>query len=110
MNNSEETPLGKLGYLVLPLAILLVFILGVSWITVAIVAGIGALIANVRATLFVGRLDQIENTHHLLKLQSEVSGVNNSTKIRYIFMQSLIGALVCAIWTGAVCGIFLLFR
>ena len=110
MVNGQETPLGKFGFLVLPFGIVLVLFLGVTWLPIVVAAATGALIANVRATLFVGRIDEAEKANPLLKLQAEVSGVDNSTKIRYIFMQSLIGAVVTSVWTGVVCGVALLFR
>lgn len=110
MMNGQETPLGKFGFLVLPFGIGLVFVWGATWLPVIIAAATGALIANVRATLFVASIDQVEMENPLLNLQSEVSGVDNSTKIKFIFMQSLVGAIVCAVWTGVVCGVALLLR
>lgn len=110
MLTRQETALGKFGFVVLPFGIVLVFVWGATWLPIVVAAISGALIANVRATLFVGRIDEVEKTNPLLKLQAEISGVDNSTKIRYIFMQSLEGAIVCAVWTGVVCGVALLFR
>jgi hypothetical protein len=51
--NEQDTPLGKFGYLVLPFGIVLVLVWGATWLTIIVAAATGALIANVRATLFV---------------------------------------------------------
>lgn len=73
-------------------------------------AAAGFLIANVRAVLYVGRLRGAMERNPLLGLQAKFQGVDSSTQIRFIFIQSIIGALVFATWTAAAAGVALLLR
>ena len=107
---NQETPMGRAGLLVIPTGIALAFVFQSFWIAVGVGAAVGALIANVRAVLFVGHLQSEMKRNPLNKLQVKIQGVDSSMQIRFIFMQSIIGAAVVAVWTAAVAGIALLVR
>jgi len=46
---NQETPLGRVGFLVIPIGILLAFLFTSFWKAVCVGAAIGLLVANVRA-------------------------------------------------------------
>lgn len=107
---NQETPLGRVGIVVIPIGIVLALAFQSFWVAVGVGAAVGALIANVRAVLFVGRLQHEMKRNPLNELQARIQGVDSSMQIRFIFLQSVIGATVVAIWTAAVAGIALLIR
>lgn len=108
--DNQVTPLGRVGFLVIPISIFLAFFFTSFWTAVFIGATIGLLIANVKAVLFLGRMRSVMEENPLLGLQAKVQGADGSTQIRFIFFQSLIGGLVFAIFTAIVSGIALLIR
>lgn len=105
---NQETPLGRAGFLVIPIGIVLAFAFQSFWVTVGVGAAIGASIANVRAVLFVGHLRDEMERNPLRGLRAKIYGVDTSTQIRFIFMESVIGAVVVAAWTAAAAGVALL--
>lgn len=107
---NQETPLGRAGILIIPIGIVLAFAFQSFWEAVGIGAAIGALMANVRAVLFVGHLQNEMKRNPLRELQAKMQGVDPFMQIRFIFMQSVIGATVVASWTAAVAGAVLLMR
>ena len=108
--DNQGTPLGRAGYFVIPVAIMLAVAFKSFWVAVAVGAAVGLLIANVKAVLFVGRLRDEMERNPLLGLQAKVQGADTSTQIRFIFLQSLIGAVVFAVFTAIAAGIALFFR
>lgn len=108
--NAEPSPLGRAGFLVLPLGIALAVMFKTFLTPVLIGAATGWLIANVRAVLFVGEMRKTMQRNPLVGLQAKVQGVDSSMQIRYIFIQSLVGSLVVAAWTVLACGIAQLIR
>lgn len=110
--DNQDTPLGRIGFLVIPIGILLAFFFTSFWIAVCIGAAIGLLVANVRAVLFVGRMRSAMERNPLLGLQAQAQaqGAGTSTQIRYIFYQSLVGGLVFAVFTAIATGIASLIR
>tara|TARA_Y100000815_G_C13146914_1_gene426467 strand:+ start:238 stop:567 length:330 start_codon:yes stop_codon:yes gene_type:complete len=98
------TPLGPLGLLVIPLSIGLVFAFDSFWMVVSVGAGIGLLIAHVRAVLFVGRFRAASKENPMLQVQNTIHGVGASTQIRFIFFQSILGALIVGLWSAVVAG------
>ena len=102
---NQDAPLGRIGFLVIPIGILLAFFFSSLWTAVCIGAAIGLLVANVRAVLFVGRMRSAMERNPLLGLQAEVQGAGTSTQIRFIFFQSLIGGFVFAVFTAIAAGI-----
>ena len=107
---NQETALGRAGLLVIPIGVVLAFIFNSFWVAVGVGAAIGAIIANVKAVLSVGRLQDEMKRNPLNELQAKIQGVDSSQKIRFIFMQSIIGAVTTAAWTAAAAGIALLIR
>lgn len=107
---NQETPLGRTGLLIIPIGIALTFLLQSFWVAVGAGAVVGAVIANIRAVLFVGHLQNEMKRNPLNELQAKIQGVHSSMQIRFIFMQSVIGAAVVATWTAAVSGIAVLLR
>lgn len=103
--NSQESPLGRTGFFVIPIAIGLVVVFKSFWTAVEVGAFLGLLIANVKAVLYIGRMQAEVKRNPLLELQEKVKGVNTSTKIQFIFIQSIIGGLVFAIFTAIAAGI-----
>jgi len=106
----QETPLGRAGFLVIPIGIMLAVAFKSFWTAVAFGAAVGLLIAYVRAVLFVGHLRAAMKQNPLLGVQATIQGVDSSTQIRFIFLQGVIGAVVLAVWTAAAAGVALLFR
>jgi len=80
------------------------------WVTVGVGAVTGASIANVRAVLSVGRFRDEMERNPLRGLRAKIYGVDISTQIRFILMQSVIGAVIVAAWTAAAAGVALLLR
>lgn len=107
---NQETPLGRAGFLVIPIGIVLAVVFKSFWVAVILGAATGFLIANVRAVLYVGRLRGAMERDPLLGLRAKFQGVDSSSQIRFIFMQSVIGAVVFATWTAAVAVVVLLLR
>ena len=105
--DNQSTPLGRAGFLAIPIGILLAFVFSSFWAAVAVGTAIGLLIANVKAVLFVGRMRNAVERNPLLGLQAQVQGVDTSTQIRFIFFQSLIGGFVFAVFTAIASGIAL---
>lgn len=99
------TPLGPLGLLVIPLSIGLVFAFDSFWIVVSVGVGVGLLIANIRAVLFVGRVREQSKANPDLELQNAVNGGDASVQIRFIAIQSVIGGIVFGLWAGATAGV-----
>ena len=108
--DTQDSPLGKFGVLAIPLAIVLAIAVKSFWLPVLIAAGAGWLIANVRTVLMVGKMRSAMTHNPLLGLQAKVQGVDASMQIRFIFIQSMIGAVVFAAWTAVACGIAFLIR
>ena len=108
--DNQTTPLGRIGFLVIPIGILLAFFFASFWTAVSFGAAIGLLVANVRAVLFVGRMRSAMERNSLLGLQAQVKGVGASTQIRFIFFQSLVGGFVFAVFTAIASGIAHLIR
>lgn len=98
--DNQETPLGRVGFLVIPISIALAIIFKSFWTAVEVGAFLGLLIANVRAVLYVGSMQTAIKHNPLLELQAKIRGVNNSKKIQFILIQSIIGALVFATFTA----------
>lgn len=107
---NQETPLGRTGLIVIPIGIALAFLLQSFWVAAGTGAVVGAVMANVRAVLFVGHLQNEMKRNPLNELQAKIQGVDSSMQIRFILMQSVIGAAVVAIWTAAISGIAVLLR
>jgi len=108
--DNQSTPLGRAGFLVIPIGILLAIVFHSFWTAVFIGATIGLLIANVKAVLMVGRMRSATERNPLFGLQAKIQGVDASTQIRFIFVESLIGGMVFAVFTAISAGIALLFR
>lgn len=108
----DQTALGRKGFLVIPIGIALAFYFQSFWSAVGVGALIGSLIANVKAMLLIGRLDSEAKINPLIKLQAKLQGVDISTNMKalFVFMQSLEGGLVMAIWTAIFAGIAILLR
>lgn len=107
---NQETPLGRAGFLVVPIGIGLAATFNSFWGAVVMGAAIGFLIASVRAVLYVGRLRRAIERNPLLGLQAKFQSVDSSTQIRFILMQSIIGGVVLATWTAAAAGVALLLK
>ena len=108
--NGSMSPLGKFGYFLIPVGIGIVIVVESFWPAVGIGAAIGGAVANVKAILLVGRVQQLESDNPLLKLEAKLSGVNASRRIRFIFMQSLVGMIVAGGWTALIAGVATFFR
>lgn len=99
------TPLGPLGLLVIPCSIGLIFVFDSFWVAVSVGAGIGLFIANIRAVLFVGRFRAESKENPMFEMQNIIHGVGASTQIRFIAVQSIIGALVVGLWVAVIGGL-----
>ena len=108
--DDQSTPLGKAGFLVIPIAIILAYMFPSFWTAVAVGAAVGLTIANVRAVMCVVRLQALIGKNPLFRLQAELQGTTVAAQIRFIFIQSILGALVIAIFTAFFSGVALLFR
>lgn len=107
---NQETPLGRAGLLVIPIGIVLALTFQSFWVAVGVGAAVGASIANVRAVLFVGHLQNEIKRNPFHELQAKIRGVDSTMQTRFIFLESIIGSAVVAVWTAAVAGIALLIR
>lgn len=110
--NTEEWPLKKLNYFVMPIALALAMYADSFWKFLMIALGIGFVIANVMATLYIAKLrESLKQFNPLSKLTSELQGANDtSMHIRFIFMQSISGALITGVWYGIASGVARLFQ
>jgi hypothetical protein len=110
--DTSEWPLRRLNLFAIPVAIAMAVYNDSFWLYLGITVVIGAVIANVMATLFVGKLrNQLAGASSLSKLSAEIQGTNDpSLHIRFIFMQSLSGAIIIAVWFSIASGIVYLFR
>ncbi|NOS75512.1 MAG: hypothetical protein HOP36_13485 [Methyloglobulus sp.] len=107
---NQNTPLGRAGLLVIPIGIAIAFFLESFWVAIAAGAAIGALIANIKAVLLVGRFQDEINKNPLNKLQAKLQGVDSSMQNHFIFVESIIGAVVLAAWTAVAAGVAYLIR
>ncbi len=103
----EEWPLKKFNLFAIPIAIGLAIFADSFWYFLMIAAGVGFIIANVMATLYVGKFkNQLKQANPLLKFSVKLQGGDDSSlHIRFIFMQSLSGALIAMFRYGAASGI-----
>lgn len=108
--DNQTTPLGRTGFLVLPIGVLISVLIESFWSAVSTGAVVGLLIANVRAVLYVREMREFIKRNPLLGLQAKVQGVDAPTQIRFVFFKSLIGAIVFAAFTALAAGVALLIR
>lgn len=110
--NTEEWPLKKLNYFVMPIALALAIYADSFWKYLMFSLVIGSAIANVMATLYIAKLrESLKQLNPLSKLSAELQGGNDTLlHIRFIFMQSISGALITGMWYGISSGVVWLFQ
>ena len=109
--DTSEWPLRRFNLFAIPVAIAMAILSDSFWRYLGITAGVGLGIAYVMAALSIGKFKDLTNANPLLKLSAEVRGANDpSLHIRFIFMQSLSGAIIIAFWFTIASGIVYLFR
>lgn len=110
--DASEWPLKRFNLFAIPAAIAMAIFSDSFLLYLGIAAVIGLVIANVMATLYVGKFKgQLANANPLSKLSAEIQGANDpSLHIRFIFMQSLSGAIIIAVWFAIASGAVYLFR
>jgi hypothetical protein len=110
--NIEEWPLKNLNYFAMPVALALAIYADSFWKYLIFAFGIGFVIANVMATLYIAKLrESLKHLNPLSKLSAELQGGNDtSLHIRFIFMQSISGALITGMWHGISSGVVGLFQ
>ena len=96
----------------MPIAIALAIYADTFWKYLIISFGIGFVIANVMATLYIAKLrDSLKQLNPISKLTAELQGANDtSLHIRFIFIQSISGALITGVWYGIASGLVGLFQ
>ncbi len=110
--DTSEWPLKRFNLFAIPVAIAMAIFSDSFWVYLGITAVVGLVIANVMATLYVGKFkDQLASANPLSKLSAEIQGANDpSLHIRFIIMQSLSGAIIIAVWFAIASGVVYLFR
>lgn len=110
--DTSQWPLRRFNLFAIPVAIAMAVFSNSFWLYLGITAVVGLVIANVMATLFVGKLkNQLAGANPLSKLSAEIQGANDpSLHIRFIFMQSLSGAIMISVWFALASGVVYLFR
>ncbi|MCC6208554.1 MAG: hypothetical protein IT488_10445 [Gammaproteobacteria bacterium] len=109
--DASEWPLKRFNIFAIPVAITMAIISDSFWIYLVVTGVIGMIIANVMATLFVGKFkQQLARTNPLMKLSAKIQGFNNpSLLIRFIIIQSLSGAMIIIAWFSIAWGVVYLF-
>lgn len=108
----QDWPLRRFNYFAIPIAIGMAAFNDSFWGPLLITAAIGAAIANVIATLWIANTrKQIASANPLARLSAEIQGATDtSLQIRFIFVQSLSGALIIAMWFSIAWGVAFLIR
>jgi len=111
--DTQDWPLRRFNYFAIPIAIGMAAFNDSFWGPLFVTAAIGSTIAAyVIATLWIGNLrKQIASANPLARLSAEVQGATAPLlQIRFIFMQSLSGALIIAMWFAIAVGVAYLIR
>lgn len=105
--NTSEWPLKYFNLFALPVAIATATFSNSFWFYLLITSGIGVIIANVMAMLWIAKFkQQISRADPLSRLSVEIQGGNvPSMHVRFVLMQSLAGALIIAVWFSVISGV-----
>lgn len=107
---TQDMPLGRVTFFVIPVCIGLAVVFKTFWFAVAVGAITGLIISSIKTVIDVSRVRSSMDHNPLLKLQAKVQGVDTSLEIRFIFLQGIIGAAIFAVWTAVAVGVVLILR